>query len=69
MRPSHPYRLRRADTAAARGRVREVDTSMPDWRETAVDAVAMLVGAGRRALARELIMRVDHASHLISRSA
>lgn len=58
MRPLHSCCLYRADTAAARGRVREVDTSTAHWREVAVDVVSMLIAAGRCALARELIIRV-----------
>lgn len=52
---SHPWCRCRASTAdAARGRACEVDTSMPEWREEALNVVTMLMGAGRRASARRL---------------
>ena len=51
MRPLHTCRLARADTAAARGRVGEVDMSAADWREVAMDAVSMLFVADECALA------------------
>jgi hypothetical protein len=51
MRPLHTCRLARADTAAARERVGEVDMSTANWREVAMDTVTMLFMADDCALA------------------